>query len=112
MPIQQWSEHIWVLQLGDEPGFSDTLAAVDEQARQMQFMPDVVIDLRDVRHINSSQLSALLRLRKCAIDHESQLRLAQPTDGVWAVFLATGLDKVFSFAPDVATALAELQMRR
>ncbi len=111
MPIQQWSERIWVLQLGDDPGFSDDLASVREGAAQTSFLPDLVIDLTAVKHINSSQLSALLRMRKFAIDHDARLRLAQPRDPVWAVFLATGLDKVFEFTPDVTTALAELQMR-
>ena len=36
--------------------------------------------------------------------------MAQPNDIIWAVFMTTGLDKVFEFTPDVPTALAKLQM--
>ena len=64
----------------------------------------------EVTHLNSSNLSQLLRLRKDVIDREARLRLAGPPDHVWAVFLATGLDKVFDFATDTSTALAELQI--
>jgi anti-anti-sigma factor len=111
MPIQQWSQRIWVVQLGDEPGFTEDLATVHEASTQAQFLPDIVLDLSGVKHVNSSQLSALLRMRKNAIDNDARLRLAQPCDPVWAVFLATGLDKVFEFTPDVTIALAELQIR-
>ena len=57
-------------------------------------------------------LSQLLRLRKAAIDGNAKLLLASIPDSVWAVFLTTGLDKVFEFARDVATALASLQIDR
>jgi anti-anti-sigma regulatory factor len=51
-----------------------------------------------------------LRLRKAITDRKAQLRLTAPGDPVWAVFLTTGLDKVFQFSHDTTTALAELQI--
>ncbi len=112
MAIQQWSDRIWVAQLGDEPVLSEDLLHLKDRAQQAQPTPDMVLDFSGVSHVNSSNLSQLLRLRKLAVDHDVKLLLAGPTDGVWAVFLTTGLDKVFEFAADVSTALAGVQMGR
>ena len=112
MPIQHWSDRIWVVKLADEPALSEDLNAVLANAPLAARMPDIVLDLAGVTTIASSNLSQLLRLRKLAIDKESRLRLAAPGDTVWAVILTTGLDKVFEFAQDVPTALAGLQMGR
>ncbi len=110
MPVQQWSDRIWITQLGDEPGLSEELQGAYEQACRVPATPHMIVDLSGVAHINSSNLSQLLRLRKLAIDGDAKLRITGPSDGVWVVFLATGLDKVFEFRPDVTNALAELQM--
>lgn len=112
MPIQQWSEQIWVVKLADEPSLSEDLLMALSNAASAQRAPDIVLDLAGVNQINSSNLSQVLRLRKMAIDRGTRLRLAAPTDPVWAVFITTGLDKVLEFAHDVPTALAGLQMGR
>ena len=112
MSIQKWSEQIWVTQLADEPAFSDDMAWLRDETAKAEQMPDLVLDLSGVDHVNSSQLAQLLRLRKIVADRKTRLRLAGPPDSVWAVFLATGLDKVFDFSENVTTALAELQMQR
>jgi len=44
------------------------------------------------------------------IERDGRLRLAAPTDAIWSLLLATGLDKVFEFAADTPSALAELQI--
>jgi len=111
MPVQQWSDRIWITQLGDEPGLSEDLQAAFDQAHRANPTPHMIVDLSSVAHVNSSNLSQLLRLRKLAIDSDAKLRLAGPNDTVWAVFLATGLDKVFEFRPDVTHALADLQIK-
>ena len=41
---------------------------------------------------------------------ERHLSLCCVSDSVWAVMLTTGLDKIFTFSPDVAGALATLQL--
>lgn len=110
MPIQEWSENIWVAQVGDEPAFSEDLGILRDRIDRQDALIHVVIDLAGVTHINSSQLSQLLRVRKTMIDNDAQLRLASPNEQVWAVFLATGLDKVFTFCEEVSAALAQLQM--
>jgi anti-anti-sigma factor len=110
MSIQKWSERIWVVTLADEPMLSEDLATIGPESRNMPRMPDVVLDMSAVTHFNSSNLSQLLRLRKLAIDREARIRIAGVRDGLWAVFLTTGLDKVFDFVRDVPNALAGLQM--
>jgi anti-anti-sigma factor len=110
MAIQKWSERIWVAQLADEPTLSEELDALLSQSSSAAAPPHLVLDLAQVRHINSSNLAAMLRLRKQSIERDVKLRLAGPTNAVWAVFLTTGLDKVFEFRQDTASALADLQM--
>ncbi len=112
MPIQEWSDRIWVAQLGNEPCLSEDLTHLKDRAERAQPVPDMVLDLSGVSHVNSSNLSQLLRLRKLAIDQQVKLRLAGPSDSIWAVFLTTGLDKLFKFSEDVSTALAGLQINR
>lgn len=110
MPVQKWSPHIWVAQLTDEPGLSEDLDYLRHQAEKSDFAPNMVLDLSHIDHLNSSNLSNLLRLRKSLIENSARLRLVAPSDPVWVVFLSTGLDKVFEFKTDTTTALAELQI--
>ena len=110
MPIQPWSERIWVVRLADEPALSEDLIAAHDQAARVDPMPQLVIDFSAVRQVNSSNLSQLLKLRKATIDRGSRLKLAAMTDSAWVAFLTTGLDKVFEFAEDVPSALASIQI--
>ncbi|MEM1356032.1 MAG: STAS domain-containing protein [Planctomycetota bacterium] len=110
MPIQEWSDQIWVVRLLDEPAFSDELRPLIDRTQTLSDVPSLVIDLAEVTQINSSNLSQLLRLRKAVADRDTQMKIAGPTNAVWSVFMMTGLDKVFSFTPDTSTALAELQL--
>lgn len=111
MPVQEWSDNIWVVRLSDEPSLSEDLLRLKDWFERAPRVPDLVVDLSAVAQLNSSHLSQLLRLRRAAIDREAKLLLAKPPDHVWALFLTTGLDKVFEFAPDVSTALAGLRMK-
>lgn len=110
MPIKHWSESIWLVELSDEPALSEDLLNVRDKAASAVKMPKLVLDMSGVSQLNSSNLSQLLRLRKLMIDREGRMVMAQPNDIIWAVFMTTGLDKVFEFTPDVPTALAKLQM--
>ncbi len=110
MPIQKWSDEIWVVSLEDEPALSEDLVGVREEAGQATPVPNLVLDMTNVKQINSSNLSQMLRLRKLMVDSNRRLRLAGLSDSVWAVFLTTGLDKVFAFTSDVTSALASLQI--
>lgn len=110
MPTQEWSDNIWVTKVGEEPAFTEDLSILRDRLARHDESIHVVIDLDDVGHINSSQLSQLLRVRKLMVDSNSRLRLTAPNEQVQAVFLATGLDKVFEFRDDVTAALADLQL--
>jgi anti-anti-sigma factor len=110
MSIQKWSDQIWIVRLIDDPAFTEDMDHLAHQALAPDPMPHLVLDLSGVVNICSSNLSSLLRLRKSAIDRETHLRLTAPSDQVWAVFLTTGLDKVFHFAHDTSVALTELQI--
>ena len=110
MPIEEWSDKIWLVQLDEEPALSEDLLQVKEKTLGVDKMPDIVLDFSGVSHVNSSNLSQLLRLRKEAIDRNSKLRITGLSDTLWAVFLTTGLDKVFEFAANIPTALAGLQI--
>lgn len=110
MPIQRWSEQIWVAQLANEPALSEDLLLLKEEAQRIKTPPNIVLDLSGITHLNSTNLSQMLRIRKLAIERGLKLVLAGPRDSIWAVFLTTGLDKVFDFSPDVSTALAGLQI--
>ena len=110
MSVQKWSDRIWIVKLQDDPAFTEDIDYLADRALAPDRMPHLVLDFSDVVHLGSSNLSALLRLRKLAIDRNIKLRLTAPTDSAWVVFLTTGLDKVFQFNHDTATSLAELQL--
>ncbi len=110
MPLQKWSDDIWLVKLYNEPSFSDELETLFSQYSSNELPPHVVIDLAGVDTVNSSNLSQLLRLRKMTADRGRQLKIATPSDAVWSVFLSTSLDNVFAFSSDTMTALAQLQL--
>jgi len=110
MAIDPWSEGIWIIKLADEPAMSDDLNTAGEMLQSTESTPDLVVDFSQITQINSSNLSQLLRIRKVMIDGDARLRLACIDDSIWAIFLTTGLDKVFAFSEDVSTALASLQI--
>ena len=110
MPVEKWSDRIWIVKLLDEPVLSEDLTSVKQEVEQASQPPDIVIDLSGATVLTSSNLSQLLRLRKQAIDFDTKLRLVAIPDSLWVVFMTTGLDKVFDFAPDLPTALAGLQL--
>lgn len=109
MVIQDWSESILVVDLQDDPAFSDDLSALLDRAGQDKDV-DVVLDLCGVNYLNSSNIAKLLKLRKRLITNRRKLVLCGIDTEVWGLFLVTGLDKVFEFEPDVATALASVQL--
>lgn len=111
MPIQKWSERILMVELGDEPQFSEELQAIADRLEHGPAM-HVVLNLGAVRHMNSAQIGAILRLRSALIMRDRQLRLCAIPDMIWGVMLMTGLEKVFQFSPDVPSALASLQLEQ
>jgi len=108
MAIQKWSEDITVVELGEDPELSDELSALVDD---LETKPtDVVLNFAAVSFLNSSNIAKLLRLRKILGHAGRRLLLCGVNTQVWGVFIVTGLDKIFEFTNDMATALAMIQI--
>jgi anti-anti-sigma factor len=112
MPLNDWSDSIVIAELSDEPAFSEDLDALQARLEGGEDgdAPDVILDMRGVTYLNSSNIAQLLRLRKRLIMSGRRLRICSANDSVWSVMLTTGLDTVFNFTEDVSTSLASLQI--
>lgn len=111
MPTQ-WSDDIVVTELADEPALSEELTTlIDGVVERGARSPHIVVNFQNVSYVASSNLAQLIRLRKVLNDAKRQLRICAVNDDVWSVFMVSGLDKVFTFAPDPLTALAGLQLQ-
>ena len=108
MVIQNWSESILLGELAEEPAFGDDLAGVLEM---IQDRPrHVVLNFVAVDYLNSSNIARLLKIRKAVVSVGRRLVLCGINNQVWGVFLVTGLDKIFEYTNDTATALTTLQL--
>ena len=108
MAIQNWSDEITVVELNDDPQFTEDL---DGMMDSVESSPtDVVLNFAAVGFINSSNVAKLLRIRRVMLAVDRRLVLCDVNAQVWGIFLVTGLDKIFEFTSDVAIALASLQM--
>jgi len=107
--IENWSDNIKVVELQDDPTFSDDLNTLQEQLADQNEV-DVVMNFSAVNYLNSSNIARLLKTRKLLINHNRKLVLCGITTNVWGLFLVTGLDKVFDFTDSVSTALASVQI--
>jgi anti-anti-sigma factor len=113
MPLQRWSDHIAIVEFGDEPQFSEdaaNFARLLDDERGLE--PSAVFDLGRVSYLNSSNVAQLLRLRRRLTDAGREVRICSLSNPVWGVFMIAGLDKIFRFTPDVATALASIQIEK
>ncbi|HZK81733.1 MAG TPA: STAS domain-containing protein [Humisphaera sp.] len=110
MAVEKWSDRVLVARLADDPQMTEDLLALDETPNHGPH--DVVLDFSSVNYINSSHLARLLKLRKRMIADDGRLMLCSVGTQVWGAFLTTGLDKVFQFSDDMATALASIQLAR
>ena len=109
MSIEKWSDSIVVVELQDDPAFTDDLSALQEQL-EGDLNVDVVFNFAAIRYLNSSNIARLLRVRKQIVGNKKRLVLCGIDTNVWGLFLVTGLDKVFQFADNVSTALASVQI--
>lgn len=110
MSIQEWSAKIRVVELNDDPQFTEDISAVTDALDKKP--THVVLNLGAVGFINSSNVARLLRLRKKVLTVQRRLVLCEASTQVWSVFLVTGLDRIFDFTKDMATALASLQLEK
>ncbi|MGI9012680.1 MAG: STAS domain-containing protein [Phycisphaerales bacterium] len=115
MPINVWSDEIYIVHLSDEPAFSEDMAALkgtlaENGAENGTVVPDVIADLRDVSFLNSSNIAQLLAVRQALNTAGRNLRLCSLQHGVWSVLHVAGLGRVFHITDDVAMSLASLQL--
>lgn len=109
MPLQKWSENILVVDLQNEPQFSEDMNALYDSIEESQKM-DAVLNFADVSYVNSSNIAKMLKLRKLLTSKGGRLVVCSVNTHVWGVFLVTGLDKIFEFTDDLVTGLATLQL--
>ena len=109
MSIENWSENVMIVQLQDDPAFTDDLSALVEQLDSKDDV-DIVLSFSAVNHLNSSNIAKLLKLRKRIVGNKRRLILCAIDTKLWGLFLVTGLDKIFEFADNVATALTSVQL--
>lgn len=109
MTIESWSDNILVVELQDDPNFTDDLNTLIDQIEGNHEV-DVVLNLSAVTHLNSSNIAKLLKLRKRLTSNRRRLVLCGIDTNVWGLLLVTGLDKVFEFTDSVATGLASVQI--
>ena len=108
MAIQNWSDNIVVVDLNEDPLFTDELTSVCDSLDAKGC--HVVLNFSAVGFINSSNLAKLLRVRKQVLAQKSRLVLCGVNPQVWGVLSVTGLDKIFECTGDVSTALATVQL--
>ena len=106
MTLNQWDENILILELLDEPDFSedtDTLLTTLRSGEEP--FPNVIVDLQNVATLNSSNLGALIEIKKLLQTKDKRMVICNISDSIWSTMLATGLDQVFEFIEDTTTAL-------
>lgn len=108
MTVQEWSDQIVVAEFADDPQFTDEMTSLAEKL--VSKPADVVVNLVAVTFLNSSNIARLLRLRKQVLAAQRRLILCGVNSQVLGVFQVTGLENIFQFTSDVATALATLQL--
>ena len=106
MPTEIRPDRIALVRLTDNPNFTPELDALSRM--NLPQPPKVALDFTNVRHINSSNLARLLRLRKTLIESDGKLALFALNAQVASVFQVTALDKVFAITRDLDSALASL----
>ena len=108
MPVENWSETVVVVRLGDDPQFSEDLDSLEQTFRTNDV--DVVLDFAGVHYINSSNIAKLLKIRKAVVQKEQRMVLCSVNTQIWGAFLITGLDKIFQFADNVTMGLTMVQI--
>jgi len=109
MSLNQWDENILILELQDEPDFSeDTEALLMKLNKQDAMSPHIVIDLQNIDKLHSLNLGAFIEINSLQQTKKRRMIICNVSDSVWSTMLATGLDQVFEFIEDTTTALASL----
>ena len=111
MTLNQWSEDVLILELQNEPDFSEDTDTLILNLKDCDILaPDVIVDLQQVTTLNSSNLGALIECKKMLDQKDRRMIICNINDSIWSTMLATGLDQVFNFIEDTTTALASLMV--
>ena len=106
MTLNQWSNEVLILEMQDEPEFSEDTDALLAKLRTEELIDcNVIVDLQQVSKLNSSNLGALIEIKKVLQSRGRRLVVCNVSDSIWSTMLATGLDQVFEFIEDTTTAL-------
>lgn len=109
MALNQWNDDILILELMNEPDFSeDTDTFLTKLQNDGATYPHAVIDLQNVTNLNSSNLGALIEIKKSLKAKNRRMIICNISDSIWSTMLATGLDQVFEFIENTPVALASL----
>ena len=111
MTLNQWSEDVLILELQNEPDFSEDTDSLIRKLKDSDILvPDVIIDLQQVTTLNSSNLGALIECKRILEQKDRRMIVCNISDSIWSTMLATGLDQVFTFIEDTTTALTSLMV--
>ena len=109
MGIQNWSDGIILINLGQEPQLGEELQTAidligDDNCR------DIVLDFSDVDIITSSSIAKMLKIHKEINKSQRRLIFCGVSNQTMHLFKVVALDTVFEFAENQFVALASLQM--
>jgi anti-anti-sigma factor len=107
MSIDTRADRVVVATLADEKLKADLEALL---VLDVPRPPRIVLDFTAVRHINSSSIARLLRLRQSVIEAEGKLSLFGMNPQVMSVLRVTGLDKVFQLVDNVDAGLLAVRL--
>ena len=111
MSITEWSEDVLLVDLFPEPLLSEDLQqlllAIDGPGAAAKH---VILDFQQVNGLTSSNIAAMLRVRKRVLQQKRRLFICAVNDRVWSIFMTAGLDDVFETSVEVSTALASVQL--
>ena len=94
------------MELLDEPDFSEDTDTLLLKLREgNEPFPNVIVDLQNVATLNSSNLGALIEIKKILQTKDRRMVICNISDSIGSTMLATGLDQVFEFIEDTTTAL-------
>lgn len=109
MALNQWNDDIVILELLNEPDFSeDTDSFLMKIQIEGASFPHAIVDLQNVTNLNSSNLGALIEIKKLLLSKNHRMIICNISDSIWSTMLATGLDQVFEFIENTPVALASL----
>jgi anti-anti-sigma factor len=110
MSITEWSDGVLLVDLSPEPSISEDLQQLQKALDAAGAAKHVVLNFQEVSSLTSSNIAALLRIRKRVLQLKKRLFVCAVSDKVWTIFMTAGLDDVFETSTEVSTALASVQL--